>query len=242
MMVKVTIDGKQFEAVEGQMVLSVAQSHHIYIPTLCAHESVTPYGACRMCTVEITNKSGRSRLVTSCLYPVEDGLVVQTNSEKVAKHRRMLIKLLMARVPDSDVIKEMAEKLGVTSTPFPLEDHHKCILCALCTRACAEVVGQSAISLVNRGIDREMTIPFFDNNDACIACGSCEEICPTGAITLEDKGDTRTIKMPNNKMTFKMQKCKVCGRYYAPKRQIEFMAKKSGRPLEFFDTCPDCRK
>ncbi len=240
-MVKMTIDGKQFAAVEGQMVLQVAQAHYIYIPTLCTHEAVAPYGACRLCMVEVTNKAGRTRMVTSCLYPVEDGLVVQTNTPKIIKHRQMLMKLLLARVPDSDVIKEMAEKLGVTSTPFPLEDNQKCILCALCTRACAEVVGQSAISLVNRGSERAMSIPFFDNNDACIACGSCAYICPTQAIVLEDKGDTRTIRMPNNKMTFKMQKCSVCGQYFAPKKQIEYMAKKSGRPLEFFDKCPSCR-
>ena len=81
-MVKLTIDGKQFEAAEGTMVLDVARAHNIYIPTLCDHESVSPYGACRLCMVEITTKNGRKSLVTSCLYPVEEGLTVQTNTEK----------------------------------------------------------------------------------------------------------------------------------------------------------------
>jgi NADH dehydrogenase/NADH:ubiquinone oxidoreductase 75 kD subunit (chain G) len=240
-MVKLTIDSVQFEAAEGTMVLDVANTHNIYIPTLCNHEAVSPYGACRLCTVEVSTKNGRKRLVTPCLYPVEDGMVVVTNSEKVSAHRRTLMKLLMARCPESEVVKKLAQKLGVESTPFPLEDHHNCILCALCTRVCAEVVGVSAISFVNRGVEREMGIPFFENTDACIACGSCAYVCPTAAIMMEDKGDTRLIHHPWNEMKFKMAKCKGCGHYWAPVKQIEYMAKRSGQPLEFFDKCPDCR-
>jgi NADH dehydrogenase/NADH:ubiquinone oxidoreductase subunit G len=179
--------------------------------------------------------------VTSCLYPVEEGLVVKTNTERIASNRRMLMQLLLARCPESKEVQELAKKLSVESTPFPPEDHHNCILCALCTRVCTEVVGVSAISLVNRGVEREMAIPFYDNSDACIACGSCAYICPTRAITLEDAGDTRRIIMPNNEMVFKLAKCQVCGRYWAPERQIEYMARKSGQPLEFFDRCLDCR-
>ena len=215
-MVKLTIDSVQFEAAEGTMVLDVANTHNIYIPTLCNHEAVSPYGACRLCTVEVSTKNGRKRLVTPCLYPVEDGMVVVTNSEKVSAHRRTLMKLLMARCPESEVVKKLAQKLGVESTPFPLEDHHNCILCALCTRVCTEVVGVSAISFVNRGVEREMGIPFFENTDACIACGSCAYVCPTAAIIMEDKGDTRLIHHPWNEMKFKMAKCKGCGHYWAP--------------------------
>ena len=107
-MVKLTIDSMQFEAAEGTMVLDVAHAHNIYIPTLCNHESVSPYGACRLCTVEVSTKNGRKRLVTSCLYPVEEGMAVVTNSEKVSAHRRTLMKLLMARCPESEVIKKLA--------------------------------------------------------------------------------------------------------------------------------------
>jgi bidirectional [NiFe] hydrogenase diaphorase subunit len=241
-MVKLTIDGRQLEAKEGAMVLDIARAHNIYIPTLCAHESVSPYGACRLCMVEITTKWGQKRMVTSCLYPVEEGLDVKTNTEKVSNHRKMLMQLLMARCPESDVVQNLAKKLGVESTPFTLEDNHKCILCGLCTRTCAEVVGVSAISFVGRGVEREMGIPFLDNKDACIACGSCAYICPTGAITIEDKGATRYIHQPWNDMKFKMVKCKVCGNYWAPEKQIEYMAKKSNQPLSYFDKCVDCRE
>jgi len=240
-MVTLTIDGKVVKAEEGAMVLDVATAHNIHIPTLCAHESVSPYGACRLCLVEVKTSRGRERLVTSCLYPVEEGLEVKTKTDRVIRNRRTIIDLLLARCPESDVIKDMARELGVEQTSYPQEDHGNCILCALCVRACEEVVGASAISLVNRGVDREMAIPFYDDSNACIGCGSCSYICPTGAIRMEDSGDTRTITMPNNVIKFKMAKCSVCGDYFAPEKQIEFMVKKAGLEPDFFDRCINCR-
>jgi len=239
-MVTLTIDGQEVQAEEGAMILDVARDNNIFIPALCSHESVTPYGACRLCLVEVS-KNGKQRLVTSCLYPVEEGLVVNTNSERIARNRRVLMELLLARSPESKVIQDLARRLGVEKTPFPVEDHGNCILCALCVRACQEVVGVSAISLVNRGVQREMAIPFYDNSDACIACGSCAYICPTGAIKMEDVGDTRIITMPNNKTEFKLARCNICGKYWAPQKQLDYIAGKASLPPDFFDRCPDCR-
>jgi len=241
-MVTLTIDGREVQAKEGTTLLNVAQDNNIYIPTLCAHEGVTPYGACRLCIVEVTNKKGRKRLVTSCLYPAEEGLTVVTNSERIAKNRKVLMELLLARCPDSEVLQDLAKQLGVKETPFKLDEgKNNCILCALCTRTCLENVGVSAISLVNRGVDRQMAIPFFSNSDACIGCGSCAYICPTGAISVEDVGDTRIITMPTSKMEFKLKQCKACGNYWAPEKQLEFIAKQAGLAPEAFDLCPNCR-
>jgi len=240
--VTVTINGREIQAEEGKTILQVARDNNIYIPTLCEHEGVAAYGACRLCMVEIS-RHGRQRLVASCLYPVEEGLEVKTETPRVLNVRRMVLELLLARCPDSDVLKELAAKLGVEKTRFtPEEANHKCILCALCTRACEEAVGASAISLVNRGVNRQMTTPFNALSEACIACGSCAYICPTGAITIEDVGDTRIIKMPNVTMKFKLRQCKTCGRYWAPGKQLDYIIKKAELPADALDLCPDCRE
>ncbi len=240
-MATLTIDGRQVQAEDSQTVLEAAINSNIYIPTLCHHESVAPYGGCRLCLVEIS-QGGRERLVASCLYPVKDGLTVKTDSPRISNVRRTVIELLLARCPDSEVIQALAARLGVTASRFPAEtNNHKCILCALCTRACQEVVGAAAIGLVSRGVNRQMATPFYDFSEVCIACGSCAEICPTGAITITDAGDTRTIVMPNVTMEFKLKKCASCGRYWAPERQLEFMRQQAGLPADYYDKCPDCR-
>ncbi|MDD5509880.1 MAG: 2Fe-2S iron-sulfur cluster-binding protein [Dehalococcoidales bacterium] len=240
-MVKLTIDGRECRAEEEKTILEVASENGIHIPTLCYHEEVSPYGACRLCMVEVTRK-GRKRLVASCLYPVAEGLVVRTETPEVNNIRRTVIELLLARCPDSEVVQEMAHDLGVDKPIFSLEeDNHKCILCALCTRVCQEVVGVSAITLVNRGVDRQMATPFYDFSEVCIGCGSCSFVCPTRAISFEDVGDTRVITMPHVTMEFKLKKCSKCGKYWAPERQLEYIAKTAGIAPEAFDICPDCR-
>jgi len=239
-LVNLTIDGRKLQAEKGRTVLEIARDNGIDIPTLCYNEGVEPYGACRLCLVEIS-KNGHTRLVTSCLYPIEEGLVINTASERVMANRKMLMELLLARCSGVKVIEDLARKMGVEKPSFKPEylEKNECILCGLCVRACREVVGTSAISLVNRGVNREVAAPFLETAPDCIGCGSCVFICPTKCIKMEDKGDIRTIH--NWKVDFKLKKCKVCGNYFAPEKQLEYIRKKSNLPEDFFDTCPNCK-
>lgn len=239
-MVSLTIDGRLLRAQEGQTILQVARENGIEIPTLCQHEAVEPYGACRLCIVEI-HRGGRPRIVASCLYPVEEGLEVKTSSPRVLNNRKMLLELLLAKCSKNPVVKNLAAEMGVANA-FVREEYledHDCIVCGLCVRVCEQVVGVSAISLVSRGVEKHPAPPFHEPAVDCIGCGSCYYVCPTRAIKMEDKGDTRVIH--NWKVEFKLKKCKSCGNYWAPEKQLEYIARKCNLPEGFFDVCPTCR-
>jgi bidirectional [NiFe] hydrogenase diaphorase subunit len=239
-MVKLTIDGREIEAEKDQTILQVARDNGIDIPTLCYNESIEPYGACRLCMVEIS-RNGRTRLVASCMYQVEEGLDVKTSSPRVLDNRRIILELLLARCSDNKVIKDLARKMGIAKLPFRKEYIEKkdCIVCGLCVRVCEQIVGVSAISLINRGITKKPAAPFLESADDCIGCGSCYYICPTHAIKMEDKNGTRYIH--NWNVEFKLRKCKVCGNYWAPEKQIDYIKKTWNLSDDIFDVCPSCK-
>jgi bidirectional [NiFe] hydrogenase diaphorase subunit len=174
------IDGKEVKAKEGMTILEAAQSAGIYIPTLCHHEKLEPYGACRICTVEIDAR-GRTSLVAACLYPVEPDLVVRTRSEKVDKTRKILLEQFLAHAPDAPALQDLAQEYGADKDRFEKESSF-CILCGLCVRYCAEVKKKNAIGFVDRGARREISfIPGIASKE-CWNCKECFPLCPTSYL------------------------------------------------------------
>ncbi|MBI4495344.1 MAG: (2Fe-2S)-binding protein [Deltaproteobacteria bacterium] len=236
-MIHLMINGQNLQAEKGTTVLEVARENGIRIPTLCYNESLGPEGRCRLCLVEV-KRGSRSRLVTSCLYPVEEGLEVRTESEPVQRTRRIVLELLLARCPDSEVVREMAVQMGVAEPRFRLDEGKgTCILCGLCTKTCEEAVGASAIGLSYRGTQKKVGTPFLEPTMDCIGCAACHYVCPTGAIEMTEENGIRRIWSRD----FPLQACRVCGKLFAPAYQLEWMAKKTGVSLEFLQTCQDCR-
>jgi bidirectional [NiFe] hydrogenase diaphorase subunit len=208
--ITLSIDGQQVKAAEGTSILETAREYGIEIPTLCYHEALEPYGSCRLCVVELETARG-PRLVASCVYPAEEGAVVKTNSEMVQRSRRLTAELLLAAAPHAKVIQELAAEMGVGEPRVSLSDND-CILCALCVRACKEIVGANAISLVSRGFSKEVSPPFEIGSNSCVGCATCVFICPTGAIKLEDVLETRSVHTWET--DFRSRPCKICGDHY----------------------------
>lgn len=198
-MLSLTVNGKQVKAKENATLLEVIRKMGISIPTLCYHPDLLPHGSCRLCTVEVS-RNGKTRMVTACNYPVQEGLKVETHSDRVVQLRRTLTELLLARCPGVSVIKDLAGELGIEKSRFhALHPENDCILCGLCIRTCKEIVGAHAIGFSRRGTLKKVGTPFEVNSDQCIACGACEFICPTGAIKME-MDRTRKIKLSGTGM------------------------------------------
>ncbi len=181
-MIKFNINDIEVEVEPGCTVLEAARQYGIEIPTLCYHEAVAPSGACRLCMVELKDGDW-SKLVASCIYPAAEGINVYTETERVQNVRNWIFQMLLAQCPASVEIKTLAKKYGVTSSRFSIENpDEECMVCGLCTRACEEIVGLSAISMVDRGVYKKVGAPFMQPTDVCVACGCCVTICPTGAM------------------------------------------------------------
>ena len=206
-MLRLTIDDQLVEIPKGYTLLQAAREHGIAIPTLCYLESLAPYAACRLCLVELVGPRG-SKLVASCAYPCEEGLVIRTNSAMVLAARRTVIELLMSTAGHLPAVQALAREYDVES-PYVTLEPNDCILCGLCVRACREIVGVGAISLTQRGMERAVSTPFQISSADCIECATCALVCPTGAIHIEDI--TRPVRTVHTwASSYARRACRLC--------------------------------
>jgi bidirectional [NiFe] hydrogenase diaphorase subunit len=174
--IRLTLNGLNASFEEGTTLLEAARFLGFPIPTLCYMEGLSAYGACRLCLVEI-GEGAKARLVSSCTYPVEEGLKVRTASSRVVRARKMILELLLASCPQSKVIQDLASAHGVRQQRFR-QEHEDCILCGLCVRMCAEQMMAKAIGFRGRGEGRTLGTPFDLKSEVCRLCGGCMYVCP----------------------------------------------------------------
>jgi bidirectional [NiFe] hydrogenase diaphorase subunit len=240
---ELVIDGKKITARPGQTLLEVARRVGVHIPTLCSHESLESRGACRLCLVEISpsRSPNRKRIVASCVYPAEDGLVVQTQTEQIQQVRRTLVEMLLARCPNNEQVKKLAESFGVVATTFKtLDPQQQCILCGLCVRVCQDVIGAHAIGVYDRGTDKKVGTAYGLGSDRCIGCTACAQVCPTRCIEVVERDGMRII--PRWGVKLELVYCRVCGRPVSTKKHLEFVAKRTGQPWNVQALCEICRR
>jgi formate dehydrogenase alpha subunit len=242
-MITLTIDGKSIQVKEGAHVLDAALSHGIDIPHICYHSELSVSGGCRLCQVEV---DGYAQPVPSCGLACSEGLVIQTQSERLTEIRRGIIDIFLADHPldcvtcdkaGACLLQKYAYEFGLKETsyipiysktlyqddnPFFIRDHQYCILCGSCVRVCDEIVGVHAIDFANRGFESQIATPYDGPmlDSTCVFCGNCVQVCPTAAL------------MPVSRLTrgreWELERVKtVCG-YCGVGCQIEYALKDGG--------------
>ena len=223
-MINLVINGREVKAERGRTVLEVARDAGIHIPTLCNHESLPPYAACRFCIVEVTYK-GATRYRASCIYPVDEGMEVKTHSERVLKIRRILAELMLARCPESDVIRDIAYDVGVGSCRFerPRGEKSPCRTCGACK-----------IREEMRLAPTDGMPSSFVSKGGCILCGMCVRLCDDvmkiGALAFEGRGMTRRVTTPFRTPSEFCISCGACSSI-CPTGAIELMRIRAQHPV-----------
>ena len=239
-LVETEIDGQKTEVQRDRWALDVAREMGIEIPTLCHHPALTPYGACRLCVVEVRRREW-TWLTTACDLPIREGLRIRTDTPGVIAARKMTLELLWSQAPDAEEIRALGEQFGVAKPRFASRSGlGKCILCGLCIRACRAVLGQPAICVSRRGARRRVGTPFGEASETCTGCLACVRICPTGHIASEDLGQVRRMTTWNTEL--ELVRCEVCGGPFATTRELELAQSKTPDHVMIDAICADCRR
>ena len=254
MALKVTINGKIYDAEKDEYILDVCHRNRILIPTLCDHESLKGLGACRLCVVEVNEGNG-NRVVVSCVYPLSRDCEVYTESEKIKGIRKTILSMLKAMAPEGERLSSLCQIYGVDqdagSGRFAIAKvaegnssekrlASSCVLCGLCVQACASL-GSGAISTVGRGVGKRISTPYDEPSADCVGCGSCAAVCPTKAIECIETGESRSIWGRE----FTLLKCASCGRAFATREEYALALEKAAQEdAGVPDTvlCAACRK
>ena len=200
------IDGRAVTGLAGETIFSVAWDSGIKIPRLCHVAGLSDVGACRLCLVEV---EGQKKLLASCMTPVEEGMVVRTNTDHLQAHRKMIVELLMAErnhvcavcvANGGCELQDLATGLGIDHVSLPYQfpklevdvsherfgiDHNRCVMCTRCVRVCDEVEGAHTWDVFGRGTNSRVITDLgepWGESDTCTSCGKCVQSCPTGAL------------------------------------------------------------
>ncbi len=238
------IIAREVTVAQGATVLHAVRQEGVHLPTLCHWEGLPPYGACRLCVVVVRQpaRGPEGQVVAACTHPATDGLVVETRAPEAVAVRRMMLEFLLARCPTSGVIRHLAAGEGITASRFEgesLNPDELCVLCGLCVRVCRDLVGAAAISFTGRGGEREVAAPFHVQAEACIGCGACAAVCPTGAVRIEDIAGERHLVTWNTVVPLKP--CPGCGRPFAPE-PMAFLTGLAEASEHLWGLCPACRR
>ena len=172
------IDGFQMKTDEGTTILDTAHQCGIHIPTMCYLEGLSPYGGCRICSVEVSTDGGKTfRVAASCSYEIHRPIIVKTDTPRIRRIRKMLAELLVASAPNVKLAQDIAARFGINQVRFKMEDN-RCLLCGLCVRMCDEHMGGKAHGFTGRGPEKKVSAPFAIRSELCLNCGGCDSICP----------------------------------------------------------------
>ncbi|MEJ2096271.1 MAG: 2Fe-2S iron-sulfur cluster-binding protein [Deltaproteobacteria bacterium] len=239
MKVPIKINGIDTEVEEGQRLLLILNEKGIKVPSLCFHHALTPAASCKLCVVEIKEGDAPPRTRLSCAMKVKAGLEVTTESAMIHQMRNTAIGNLLKQAPHAEAIHKIGLDFGLSTGAIP----DGCIRCRMCVRVCAEIIGAKALTFVREG-GRSYVKPA--ENNACIGCLTCTNLCPTGAIHYKDKGNVRTILIRYDVVgRHTLERCSICGRLFATSKFLEHVRhREENHPdeKEKHLHCPTCAK